>query len=139
MCTIMASTGSSITREEFEVLYGKKLPSPVRSKNKRIDKYCCLDDARDTKWGGRICNLITKAVGGMGSDANGDGAMIAAMATQIPMRNFVAMSMGAFTPQMLNGLLKLLNDEESSVEGIGKILAGIPILVTKIPALLKAI
>ena len=123
----------------MEVLYGKKLPSPVRSKNKRIDKYCCLDDARDTKWGGRICALIHKAVGGMGSDANGDGAMIAAMATQIPMRNFVAMSMGAFTPQMLNGLLKLLNDEESSVEGVGKILAGIPILVSKIPALLKAI
>ena len=130
---------TAITREDFEVLYGKKLPSPVRSKNKRIDKYCCLDDARDTKWGGRICRLINKAVSGMGSDANGDGAMIAAMATQIPMRNFVAMSMGAFTPQMLNGLLKLLNDEESSVEGVGKILAGIPTLVSKIPALLKAI
>ena len=130
---------TAIDRADFEVLYGKKLPSPVRSKNKRIDKYCCLDDARDTKWGGRICALIHKAVGGMGSDANGDGAMIAAMATQIPMRNFVAMSMGAFTPQMLNGLLKLLNDEESSVEGVGKILAGIPILVSKIPALLKAI
>ncbi|MBQ3431597.1 MAG: glycoside hydrolase family 3 C-terminal domain-containing protein [Clostridia bacterium] len=130
---------TAITREDFEVLYGKKLPSPTRSKNKRIDKYCCLDDARDTKWGGRICELINKAVGSLGSDANGDGAMIAAMATQIPMRNFVAMSMGAFTPQMLNGLLKLLNDEESSVQGIGKILAGIPVLVTKIPALLKAI
>ena len=130
---------TAIDRADFEVLYGKKLPSPVRSKNKRIDKYCCLDDARDTKWSGRICALIHKAVGGMGSDANGDGAMIAAMATQIPMRNFVAMSMGAFTPQMLNGLLKLLNDEESSVEGVGKILAGIPILVSKIPALLKAI
>ena len=130
---------TAIDRADFEALYGKKLPSPVRSKNKRIDKYCCLDDARDTKWGGRICALIHKAVGGMGSDANGDGAMIAAMATQIPMRNFVAMSMGAFTPQMLNGLLKLLNDEESSVEGVGKILAGIPILVSKIPALLKAI
>ena len=131
---------TAITREDFEVLYGKKLPSPVRSKNKRIDKYCCLDDARDTKWGGRICALISTAVSRVGgSEANGDSAMIAAMATQIPMRNFVAMSMGAFTPQMLNGLLKLLNDEESSIEGIGKILAGIPILVSKLPALLKAI
>ncbi|MBR0413567.1 MAG: glycoside hydrolase family 3 C-terminal domain-containing protein [Clostridia bacterium] len=130
----------AITREDFEVLYGKKLPSPERSKNKRIDKYCCLDDAKHTKWGGRICALIHKAVGAVGgSDANGDAAMIAAMATQIPMRNFVAMSMGAFTPQMLNGLLKLLNDEESSVQGIAKILAGIPVLVTKIPDLLKAI
>ena len=130
---------TAITREDFEALYGKKLPSPTRSKNKRIDKYCCLDDARDTKWGGRICKLINKAVGAMGSDANGDGQMIAAMATQIPMRNFVAMSMGAFTPKMLKGLLKLLNDEESSVEGVAQILAGIPILVSKIPALLKAI
>ncbi|MBQ6380421.1 MAG: glycoside hydrolase family 3 C-terminal domain-containing protein [Clostridia bacterium] len=131
---------SAITREDFEVLYGKKLPSPTRSKNKRIDKYCCLDDARDTKWGGRICKLINKAVGTFaGSDANGDAAMIAAMATQIPLRNFVAMSMGAFTPQMLNGLLKLLNDEESSVEGAGKIIAGIPTLVSKIPLLLKSI
>lgn len=131
---------TAITREDFEVLYGKKLPSPVRSKNKRIDKYCCLDDAKDTKWGGRICTLIHKAVGAVGgSDANGDAAMIAAMATQIPMRNFVAMSMGAFTPQMLNGLLKLLNDEESSVQGVAKILAGIPDLVRKIPVLLKSI
>ncbi len=130
---------TAITREDFEVLYGRKLPSPVRDKNKRIDKYCCLDDARDTKWGGRICELINKAMSGMGSDANGDGAMLAAMATQIPMHNFVAMSMGAFTPQMLNGLLKLLNDEESSVDGVAKIVAGIPNLVKRIPVLLKSI
>ena len=131
---------TAITREDFEALYGQKLPSSERSKNKRIDKYCCLDDAKHTKWGGRICRLIHKAVGAVGgSEANGDAAMIAAMATQIPMRNFVAMSMGAFTPKMLDGLLKILNDEDSSAKGLGKILAGIPVLISRLPALLKAI
>ncbi|MBQ5970267.1 MAG: hypothetical protein IJL52_09170 [Clostridia bacterium] len=115
------------------------LPSPVRDPNKKIDIYCCLNDAKHTKWGGRICKLITTAVSKLGSAENGDGKMIAAMATQIPIRNFIAMSMGVFTPEMAEGLLRILNDEESSLTGIAKIIKGIPAAIAKLPGLLKAI
>ena len=68
--------------------------------------------SRHTKWGGRICNLIEKKMSGMGSgdNAEGEGKMLAAMATQIPIRNFVSMSMGAFSPQQAAGLLMILNE-----------------------------
>ena len=127
-----------ITRNDFEVLYGP-LPSPVRDPGEKIDIYCCLNDAKDTKWGGRICKLISAAMSKAGSAENGDGKMLAAMATQIPIRNFIAMSMGVFTQEMADGLLRVLNDEESSLSGVMKIIKGIPQAIAKLPGLLKAI
>ena len=44
--------------EQFEAIYGKKLPSPEPDTTKKIDIYCCLNDARHTKWGGKLCRLI---------------------------------------------------------------------------------
>ncbi len=129
---------TKISRDDFAAVYGE-LPSEKRDLSQKIDVYCCLDDARNTKWGGRICRLISKIMGGFGSDANGDGKMLAAMATQIPIRNFIAMSMGVFTPKMADGLLAILNDDESSLKGLGKILAGIPKAITKLPSLIKSI
>ena len=125
--------------EQFAVIYGKELPSAERDTTKRVDIYCCLDDARHTKWGGRICNLIEGMMAKMGSAENGDGKMLAAMATQIPVRNFMAMSMGVFSPKMAEGLLMILNDGESSFKGLCKILAGIPKAITLLPALIKSI
>ncbi len=129
---------TAITREDFAAIYGE-LPSEKRDLTKKIDVYCCLDEASHTKWGGRICRLINKIMEKFGSDENGDGKMIAAMATQIPIRNFIAMSMGVFTPKMADGLLMILNDDQSSGKGICKIIAGIPKAITKMPALFKAI
>jgi len=106
---------------------------------KPIDIYCCLNDAIDTKWGGRICKLISGAMSKFGSAENGDGKMIAAMALQIPIRNFIAMSMGVFSEEMAQGLLEILNDDKSSAKGLGKLLKGIPAAIMKLPALLKAI
>lgn len=128
----------AITRDDFKAVYGE-LPDPLRDLSKRIDKYCCLDDAAHTKWGGKIVRLITKIMSKNGSSANGDGKMLAAMATQIPVRNFMAMSMGVMSPNMLDGLLKILNDDSSTVVGIGKLLAGVPKALSKLPKLLKSI
>ena len=129
---------AAITRADFEAVYGV-LPADTRDPAKPIDIYCCLSDAEHTKWGGRICKIIRGAVSKLGSAENGDGKMIAAMATQIPIRNFIAMSMGVFTPDMADGLLRILNDDSSSAKGLGKILKGIPQAIAKLPALLKAI
>jgi hypothetical protein len=75
----------------------------------------------------------------MGSDANGDGKMLAAMATQIPIRNFIAMSMGAFSPAQAEGLLKMLNDDESSFAGFNIIFWRLGATIAKLPTLLKSI
>ncbi len=101
---------ANITRDDFAAVYGE-LPNPDQIRQE-IDLYCCLNDARHTKWGGKLCRLIEKIMSGMGSDANGDGKMLAAMATQIPVRNFISMSMGAFSPKQAEGLLKMLNDDK---------------------------
>lgn len=129
---------ANISREDFAAVYGE-LPAQERDKNKKIDIYCCLNDARDTKWGSVICNAISKIMVNFGSAENGDGKMLAAMATQIPIRNFISMSMGVFTPEMADGLLKVLNDEESSLTGIMKIVKGVPTAIAKIPMLIKSI
>ncbi len=129
---------TKISRDDFAAVYGK-LPLETRDPSQKIDIYCCLHDAIDTKWGGRICKLINKVMVRFGSAENGDGKMLAAMATQIPIRNFVSMSMGVFTPKMAQGLIAILNDDESSAKGLGIILAGIPKALTKLPSLMKAI
>lgn len=124
---------------QFEAVYGKPVPSPEPDTSKKIDMYCCLNDARHTKWGGKICRLIEKIMSGMGSAENGDGKMLAAMATQIPIRNFIAMSMGVFSPEMADGLLMMLNDDQSTFVGFSKIFWRIGGALTRLPALLKAI
>lgn len=125
--------------EQFEAILGSKLPSSEPDTTKKIDIYCCLNDARHTKWGGKICNLIEGIMSKMGSAENGDGKMLAAMATQIPIRNFIAMSMGVFSPEMAKGLLMILNDDQSSAKGLGKIIIRIGGAITRLPALLKSI
>lgn len=133
---------TAITRDDFAKVFetaNGELPSQEIDKNKKIDIYCCLNDARHTKWGGRLCGLIEKIMSGMGSDANGDGKMLAAMATQIPVRNFIAMSMGAFSPAQAEGLLMMLNDDESSFIGFSKIFWRLGGTIAKLPMLLKSI
>ncbi|MBR6392833.1 MAG: glycoside hydrolase family 3 C-terminal domain-containing protein [Eubacterium sp.] len=130
---------AGITRDDFAAVYGE-LPSPDIDENKRIDKYCCLNDARHTKWGGRLCRFIEGLMAKFaGSDVNGDGKMLAAMATQIPVRNFVAMSMGAFSEAQADGLLMMLNDDQSSFVGFNKIFWRLAGTIAKLPKLLKSI
>lgn len=129
---------AAVTREDFAAVYGE-LPSPDFNKDKKIDIYCCLNDARHTKWGGKICKLIEGIMSKMGSSENGDGKMLAAMATQIPIRNFVAMSMGVFSPEMADGLIMVLNDDQSSFAGFNKIIWRLGGALTRLPALLKSI
>ena len=124
---------------QWTAVYGKELPARERDTTKPIDLYNCLDDASHTKWGGKICRLISKVVGKFGSAENGDGQMLAAMATQIPIRNFIAMSMGVFSPKMAEGLLMILNDDRSTFVGFNKILGGIGGALAKLPKLLKSI
>ncbi len=124
---------------QWAAVYGQPLPAKERAAGSKIDIYCCLNDAKNTKWGGRLCRLIDKVMVNMGSAENGDGKMLAAMATQIPIRNFISMSMGVFSPKMAEGLLMMLNDDESSFVGFSKIFWRIGGALVRLPSLLKSI
>ena len=130
---------SGMNGAQFEAVLGSELPKNERDKSLPIDMYCCLNDARHTKWGGRMCNAIEGIMAKFGSAENGDGKMIAAMATQIPIRNFMAMSMGVCSPEIIDGLLMILNDDQSSFVGFNKIFWRIGGALTRLPALLKSI
>lgn len=130
---------NNMNGSQFEAVYGKLMPSSEINRTKKIDIYCCINDAKYTKWGGKIAKLIQFIMTKMGSAENGDGAMLAAMATQIPIRNFVQMSMGVFSPKMAEGLINILNDDESTFIGINKIFWRIGSVLIKLPKLLKSI
>lgn len=130
---------NNMNGSQFEAVYGKSMPSSEINRTKKIDIYCCINDAKYTKWGGKIAKLIKFIMTKMGSAENGDGAMLAAMATQIPIRNFVQMSMGVFSPKMAEGLINILNDDESTFIGINKIFWQIGSVLIKLPKLLKSI
>ncbi len=129
---------ANISRDDFAAIYGE-LPNPEIDPNKKIDIYSCLNDAKYTKWGGRICNIINKVMVNFGSAENGDGKMLAAMATQIPIRNFIQMSMGVFSPAMADGLLMILNDDQSTFVGFSKIFWRLGGALTRLPNLIKSI
>lgn len=128
----------NITHNDFKAIYGD-LPENKIDPNRKIDIYCCLNDARYTKWGKKIGCIIKKIMTKMGSGENGDGAMLAAMATQVPIRNFIQMSMGVFSPKMADGLLMILNDDESTFKGFSKIFWSIGGALVKLPKLFKSI
>lgn len=125
--------------EQWAAVYGQELPSAERDTTAKITIYNCLDDASHTKWGGRIGRLIQTVITKFASAETGDGAMLQAMAVQIPMRNFISMSMGVFSPKMAEGLLQILNDDESTFKGVCKILGGVPTAIKKLPNLLHSI
>ncbi len=124
---------------QWAAVYGQQLPSAERDTSAKITIYNCLDDASHTKWGGRIGRLIQSVITKFASAETGDGAMLQAMAVQIPMRNFISMSMGVFSPKMAEGLLQILNDDESTFKGVCKILGGVPTALFKLPNLIHSI
>ncbi len=124
---------------QWAAVYGQQLPSAERDTSAKITIYNCLDDASHTKWGGRIGRLIQSVITKFASAETGDGAMLQAMAVQIPMRNFISMSMGVFSPKMGEGLLQILNDDESTFKGVCKILGGVPTALFKLPNLIHSI
>ena len=122
-----------ISAEQFEALLGEKLPDPQKSGEVGLTGN--IEDAQNTKWGGRIhkaVTMITRAVD------KGNSGMAEAVATQTPIRNFISMSGGLFSEDMADGFLQILNDEKP-LEGAGKIAKGVPHIVRNLGDFLKTI
>ena len=70
----------------------------------------------------------------------GSEGMASAIALQTPVKNFISMSMGVFSPKMAEKLLDILNDKQPCVWGLVKLIFGaIPSVIKGLPALLKSI
>ncbi len=107
----------NVPANEFEAVYGKELPPSVRDKNAPFTFLNTIEDAKDGKWGGRINRLLTKLLG--------EGTMMQGVALQLPIKNFISMSFGLFSPEMAEGLIIILH-EDKLWKGAKIILKGIP-------------
>ena len=128
----------SVSNEAFAAVLGHEIP-PCERGTEPFTLLDSLERTKGSKWGGIINNVIDKALNLVFKESNSTVDMVKAMALQIPIRNFITMSSGVFTEEMANGLLMILNDDQSTVKGAGKILAGLGSAVMKLPALLKMV
>ncbi len=101
----------------FVAVLGHEIPPSQRDKNLPLDYGNTIEDAADGKWGGRLHRMLVKMLG--------EDTMVGAVAVQTPVKNFISMSFGLFSPQMADGLLLILNEDKFG-KGMGKILKGVP-------------
>lgn len=110
----------NVSDDEFKAVYGKELPPKVRDKNAPFTVLNTIEDAKDGKWGGRIYRLLIKILGA--------DTMMGAVATQLPIKNFISMSFGLFSPEMAEGLILILAEDKMG-KGLKAIFKGIPNLL----------
>ena len=110
----------NVPANEFEAVYGKALPPSQRDKNAPFTLLNTIEDAQDSKWGGRIYRLLIKMLGA--------DTMAGAVATQLPIKNFISMSFGLFSPEMAEGLILILHEDKMG-KGLKIIFKGIPNLI----------
>ena len=110
----------NVPANEFEAVYGKELPPSVRDKNAPFTLLNTIEDSQDSKWGGRIYRLLIKMLGA--------DTLAGAVATQLPIKNFISMSFGLFSPEMAEGLILILH-EDKMAKGLKVIFKGIPNLI----------
>lgn len=123
---------------QFAAVLGREIPQSTRDVCEPLDLNCSLEDAINSKWGKRINVLIDKVMGLNFNAGGSSSGMMKAMALQIPIRDFIAMSGGVFTEEMGKGLLMILNGE-SEGKGLATILKGLGGAIAKLPTLLKQI
>ncbi|MBR3766747.1 MAG: glycoside hydrolase family 3 C-terminal domain-containing protein [Clostridia bacterium] len=128
---------TQVTDEDFEKLLGYSLPYK-NIQNEEITINSALEDAANTKAGKLINELLLKTFKTMSKGNLSQEKMMTSMALQIPIRCFISMSMGVFTPEMAEGLCLILNGK-GTMKGLGKIASGITTAVKNIGTLLNSI
>lgn len=106
---------NSVTDEQFKVVLGRELPPTERDKSKPLTILNTIEDAADGKWGGRLNRMLKKMLG--------EDNLASAVALQLPIKNFISMSFGIFSPRMAEGLLVILNEDKFG-KGLRMIIGG---------------
>lgn len=128
----------NVSDEDFEKLLGYEIPYKNEDVNTEITINSALEDAAGTKAGKIINDLLLSVFKSMSKGNLSQEKMMTSMALQIPIRCFISMSMGVFTPEMADGLCLILNGK-GTMKGIGKIVGGIDAAVGNIGMLLNSI
>lgn len=118
----------NVSADAFKAVYGKELPPSERDKNAPFTVLNTIEDSQDSKWGGRIYRLLIKLLGA--------DTMAGAVATQLPIKNFISMSFGLFSPEMAEGLIMIIHDDKLG-KGLKIILKGIPHILKNLDRLKK--
>ena len=118
----------NVSADAFKAVYGKELPPSERDKNAPFTVLNTIEDSQDSKWGGRIYRLLIKLLGA--------DTMAGAVATQLPIKNFISMSVGLFSPEMAEGLIMILHEDKLG-KGLKVIFKGIPNLIKNLDRLKK--
>lgn len=118
----------NVSSEAFKAVYGKELPTSERDKNAPFTVLNTIEDSQDSKWGGRIYRLLIKLLGA--------DTMAGAVATQLPIKNFISMSFGLFSPEMAEGLIMIIHEDKLG-KGLKIILKGIPHILKNLDRLKK--
>lgn len=118
----------NVSADAFKAVYGKELPPSKRDKNAPFTVLNTIEDSQDSKWGGRIYRLLIKLLGA--------DTMAGAVATQLPIKNFISMSFGLFSPEMAEGLIMIIHEDKLG-KGLKIILKGIPHILKNLDRLKK--
>ena len=118
----------NVSADEFKAVYGKELPPSQRDKNAPFTVLNTIEDSKDGKWGGRLYRLLIKLLGA--------DTLAGAVATQLPIKNFISMSFGLFSPEMAQGLILILAEDKLG-KGLKIIFKGIPNLIKNLDRLKK--
>ncbi len=125
----------NLPRAQFEAVLGHELPPSERG-DTSLDITSNIEDAKNSKWGGRLVKVVSAVTKVVDTGIHPD--MASAVAVQTPIRNFVSMSGGLFSNKMADGFIKILNDDEPA-KGAGMVASGIPHLIKNLGTLLKQI
>ena len=122
----------NVPDDQFVALIGHALPESEIHDYPNLTLANTLEDSACGKNGAKLCKLLRKFVGTDG--------MACSIALQTPVKNFVSMSMGIFSPALAQKLLDILNDKEPLTLGIIKIIfKAIPSVVKGLPELMNNI
>ena len=106
---------NNVTDEQYRAILGHDIPVSERDKSKPLTILNTIEDAADGKWGGRLNRMLKKMLG--------EDNLASAVALQLPIKNFISMSFGIFSPRMAEGLLVILN-EDKMAKGLRIIIGG---------------
>lgn len=126
----------NVSEGQFECLLGRATPPTVKDKNLPIVITDNFENAAHTKWGGRIYRLLSFILRKFNKGPNAE--MVSALAVQTPFRSFIAMSGGLANTRMMDGLLRVLNNDKPC-KGWRMFLGRVPYVLFNIRKLLKTV
>lgn len=126
----------TVADSQFESLLGRPIPATVKDKALPIVITDNFENAAHTKWGGRIYRLLGFVLTRFNKGLNAE--YIRALAVQTPFRTFISMSGGLANEKMMEGLLRILNNDNAG-KGWRMFLGRVPYVLLNIRKLLKTV